>query len=401
MSTIAYRYRAMARDGGKRRGVTTAPTKVEAFRQISSMGLTPVSIKPIGRGLTMLRVGRVKKRDIADMTYQLSVLFDSRIPLSDGLQTIAAQEPNPRLRSVITDVASRIEAGESIAGAMAQHVGIFGDVYVENIRAAERTGTMSVVLQHLSEMLERAQETSSQIRSALMYPVIVVTTLAGAVSFLVTFVIPRFARMFAERDVELPAMTQLLMHVGEGARAYWWIVLGCAVGAAFILGRTWRSPHGRLLIDHVLHRVPFLRRLLVGLAISRFVRVLGVSLSSGLNLIECLDLAGRASGRPTLAREAELMADQVRAGGRLSEVLLACRYLTPFARRMLSAGEESGELARMCALVARHYDRETLHLSRNIATIIEPLLVLLIAGVVLAVALAIFLPLWNMVALLG
>ena len=157
----------------------------------------------------------------------------------------------------------------------------------------------------------------------------------------------------------------------------------------------------RLVIDSVLHRVPYLTRSLGGRAVRRSPRVLGASLAAGVGLIEALELSAGASGRPKLIADAERMAAKVRNGSRMSEALSDCPYLPGFAKRMLAAGEQSAQLPKMCEVVARHYDRETTHLTKNIGTVIEPVLIVGIAGVVLVVALAIFLPMWDMVKLVG
>ena len=141
--------------------------------------------------------------------------------------------------------------------------------------------------------------------------------------------------------------------------------------------------------------------MLQGLAVSRFVNIMGISLRSGLSLIEAIDMAGRASGRPLLQADAEKLRNQVNAGGRLVDKLKDCHYLPSFAKRMISAGEEAGELPKMCEIVAKFYDREVMHLAKNLTTVIEPVLVTGLVGIVLVVALAIFLPMWNMGALIG
>lgn len=406
MSVISFEYAAVDRAGQRQTGMTQAASRAEAYRKVLSLGLTPVQIKASNGSVSRSpfltpRAKRVTQKDIAHFTYQLGVLMSARIPLSEGLLSIAEQEREGQLKSVITDIAHRIQSGEQIADAIQQHGHVFGDVYISTIRAAEKAGTMAKVLDHLSDMLERQQETRAQVRGALMYPACVVTVLALAVFFLIAFVVPRFAGMFEKRGIELPLFTKILMNVGLSVQHYWWAYL-LAIGAAvFAYFRIQKSARGRAKIDTALHKVPYLHTILTGLAIGRFSRVLGISLSSGLNLIESLELAGKSSGRPLLMNDVQRMIEQVRTGGRLSEVLANCTYFTPFTRRMLGAGEQSGEIPRMCDVIARHYDRESSQLSKNISTVIEPVLIVMIATVVLVVALAIFLPMWDMVKIVG
>ncbi|MBL0926561.1 MAG: type II secretion system F family protein [Phycisphaerales bacterium] len=400
MSSVAFEYVALDRLGAQRRGVAQAASREAAFRQVAAAGLTPVTIRELREKRQLLRK-KVKVKDISHFTHQLAVLTEARIPLSDGLKSIGEQENNPTFREIILDVAKRIESGERLSIALAPHRKTFGDIYIETVEAAEKTGNLIKVLEHLGEMLEKADEVRQQVKSALTYPVIVLIALALGVSFLIGFVVPKFAAIFATRGVELPIFTKILIWLGETMQSHWWMYLLSIGAAVYGLRRMWLSTHGRLILEDILHRVPYIKSILRGAGIGRFTRILGLSLSSGLGVLESLEAAGRSCGRPRLNEDAQRLAEQVRTGGRLSAAMLACRYLSPFAKRMLSAGEESAELPRMCGVVARHYDRETSYLTKNIATFIEPVMVVLIAGVVLVVALAIFLPMWDMVTLIG
>jgi type II secretory pathway component PulF len=404
MSTLAFEYRGVDRSGARRDGVMHAASKVEACRKIQALGLTPTLVRAASeraRGPLFGRRGRVRAKDLAHFTYQLGVFVSSQIPLGQGLATIAEQEPEGRFKDIITDIARRIDSGEQLAQAMDAHRDALGSVYIQTVRAAERTGNLSKVLEHLSDMLERGQETRQMVRGALMYPACIVGALALALLFLVGFVVPRFAGMFEQRGLDLPVFTRALMVFGASIQSYFWAYGLAVAGAVFGLRRAWASARWRLVIDGALHRVPYLSRILIGLAVARFSRVLGVSLASGLGLIEALELSAGASGRPRLIADAERMAAKVRAGSRMSDALVDCPYVPGFAKRMLAAGEQSAQLPKMCEVVARHYDRETTHLTRNIGTVIEPVLIVAIAGVVLVVALAIFLPMWDMVRLVG
>lgn len=400
MTATAFRYIAVDKAGARRRGVTHAPTRADAFRQVSAAGLTPLSLREGGEARVAQR-GRISPKDLARFTYQLSALVGARIPLSDGLRSIADQEPNPRFRAVVGNIADRIEAGGRIAPSMAVHRAVFGDVYVEILAAAEETGNLGKALDYLGELLERSQETRQQVRSALMYPICVSATLAAAVLFLIGFVVPKFATMFAQRGMTLPALTQVLAWLGGSLHDFWWAYLGAAATLVFLVRYLWSRPTARLAIDRSLHRVPYLKDILVGLAVSRFTRVLGMSLGSGLGLIQSLDMAARAAGRPMLSRDADELVAMVRGGQRLSDGLASCRYLPTFVTRMLSAGEEAGELPKMCAAVSRSYDREAAALTKNLATVIEPVLIVVVAAIVLVVALAVFLPMWDAFKLVG
>jgi type IV pilus assembly protein PilC len=360
-------------------------------------------MKPIrivgGRGAARRR--NLTLKDLAQFTYQFSVLMEARIPVVEGLRSIVEQEPKERLREIVEDVATQIEGGSSLTEALSPHREVFGETYVETVRTAERSGNMIDVLARLAGMLDQQYEMRKNVKGAMMYPVCVIGALVLAVLFLMTFVVPRFAEMFASRGIDLPLPTQFVIAVSGLLRSYWYLFLGGAIGGIWGLRRAWRDPAARQRIDTFLHHVPFMRDILKGLALSRFTNVVGISLRSGLSLIEALEMAGRASGRPLLQRDAEKMREQVNLGGRLSDAIGTCQYVPAFARRMIAAGEEAGELPRMCEIVARNYDREVVHLTRNVTTVIEPIMIVGLAAIVLLIALAIFLPMWNMAALIG
>ena len=399
MTQAAFRYHAVDRRGSRTKGVLRANNQNDAYRQVRAAGLQPLQIKPI-----KLRQGRGKKitvKDLAHMTYQFSVLMDARIPLIDGLRSIAEQESNPKLRAILSDVASRIASGNSVTDAMSAYAETFGEVYVETVRAAEKSGNMTAVLAALADMLERQYEIGKNVKAALLYPICVISALSLAVIFLMVFVVPKFAAMFAARGIDLPLPTQILITGSIFIRTYWYALVGGGLVVFLAFRKSWRNKSSRHKIDTWLHQVPFVKHVLKGMAVSRFANVLGLCLRSGLNLMESLEMAGRASGRPLMLSDAEKMIEQVNHGGRLADVFLTCGYLPAFTRRMLTAGEEAAELPRMCTVVSRHYDREVTHLTKNVTTVIEPVMIVGLAGVVLLVALAIFLPMWNMTSLIG
>lgn len=403
MSAVSFEYRAVDRSGASTRGVIEAPSPESAYRTLLGSGLTPVAVRAASSGRSRSRAGRtrVKSSDISTFTHQLAVLLEARIPVVDCFISLSQQGSSERLRAVASEIAARVQGGSNITQAFEPHASVFGVVYIETIRAAERTGNLIKVLDHLAEMVEEQQEMHRQIKGALTYPVAVVVALSLAVGFLVTFVVPRFAHMFESRGVTLPLLTRVLMIVGDSVRDYWYLCLVAAAVGVVGARRLWARPKARLALDRYLHMVPYLREFLVGLASARFASVLGLALRSGLGLIESLEMSGRSSGRPMLAEDTRLMVRSVHQGKRLSDVLPACGYLPSFVTQLLRAGEESGELPRMCEVISRHYTRETRHMARTSSTIIEPLLIAGLTGVVLVVALAVFLPMWDMVTLMG
>lgn len=399
MSQLSFRYTAIDRSGARTRGVVAAETTDDACRRLSAAGLRPVRVS--ARRRARLRARSIGARDLAHLTHQLSVIMEAQIPIADGLRSIADQEPNAGLRAVLEDVAAQLQAGHSVTESLARHRELFGTVYLETVRAAEISGNMVQVLSRLADMLERQHEMTKSIRGALIYPACVLAAMVLAAAFLVAVIVPKFAALYDARGVTLPLPTRVLVGTSNGVRMFWHVLLASGAAAVWSTRKAWRTPGLRRRIDGWLHRVPVVRELLKGMAISRFVRLFGIMLQSGIGLIEALEMSGAASGRPLLHADARKMRDRVKEGGRLAEVMLACAYLPGFARRMIAAGEEAAELPKMCEIVARHYDREVGHLARSLPTVLEPILIALLAGGFLVLALAIFLPMWDIGAQLG
>ncbi|MBC7773106.1 MAG: type II secretion system F family protein, partial [Pyrinomonadaceae bacterium] len=211
MSATVFEYRAIDGVGKRRTGTATAADQDSAYRQIVSLGLVPVSLRMVrsrsaGRGSK-----KIRPRDIAQFTFALGVLIEARIPISEALLGLAEEETNQSLRRVLMDVAARVQAGQPIASSLAEHRSCFNTIYLESIHAAEKTGNLVKVLAHLSEMLERMDESRRAVKSALMYPAVVVTTLSLSTVFLIVFAVPKFAAMFAGKGLQLPFLTRVLM----------------------------------------------------------------------------------------------------------------------------------------------------------------------------------------------
>ncbi len=397
MTGVTYKYVALRADGGRVTGVVRGDSEPDASRRLRGEGLTPVRLteaRVSGGGVFSFQ--RVTTRDVVDLTQQLSVLVQSKIPLARGLASIAEQEPKPALREMLRSIASAIEAGASISSAFEPYRGVLGDVYIETMAAAQRSGNLSEVLEHLSDLLMKQAETRRQLRKALSYPTVVLGVVALAVTVIVVFVVPRFAATFQSQNVQMPLVTRAIQAFGVHVREVWWAYAFLIAGAFAGGGLAWRSPTGRALYERLFLVLPLVRRIVIADTTSRFARVMGLGMGSGLGMIESIRMAGRATGRPLFVRECESAAERLGLGDQLASSISESRYLPGFARRMLTAGEDSEEMSRACHVVAKQYDREVGHLTGQIGTLIEPLLTLALAVVVLVVALSVFLPMWQM-----
>lgn len=399
MSAGTFKYQALDDSGSRRSGKVDAISEQSAFQLLVGQGLTPLTVREVSGRRIQFRSRRVTPLEIATLTREMSVLIEASIPIGRGLISIAEHENNPALRDMIFDVASMIESGEKITVAFSKYKHVFGDVYIETLRSAEQTGQIGPVTSHLADMLERNIETSQQIRRALTYPIIVICFVALALSVIVIFVVPKFATIFEANGVQLPITTRIIRAMGHSISLYWWAYLSALLGGVFMIRHAWKSERGRFRIEKLLHMLPYIGTMFTAVTTARFSRVMSIGLDSGIEVIEAIEIASGSTGRPVFQEECMRMCDRMRSGDSLPDVINRAHGLPSFARRLFGSGKDSKELARAGSIIARHYDRQSDHLAKNINTIVEPMITIAMAGIVLLVALSVFLPMWQMISI--
>lgn len=399
MSLKTYKFRALTAAGRSATGEIRASDERDAFRRVASRGLTPVKLWERAAAKPMFSWQKVGREDVAALTRELAVLVEAKIPLDRGLISIAEHEGNAALSHLVRDLAAAIEGGQAFTEALGRHRAVFGELYLETVRVGERSGNLAAAMSHLSELMERERETSRQVKRALAYPITVLLAVTAAVGVIVVFVVPKFAATFRASGAQMPVATRVVQAVGVWFQQNW-VWCAVAAGAAVMtVSAMWARASGRRLIERVMFRVPFVGKMLGAVTAARFAHVLAIGLTSGMDLTDAVSIAGRSTGRAVFADECETMAESLRRGDAFIDVLRRSRFMPSFARRMLGAGTDSAEIARTCDIVARHYDREGSHLAKNVSTVVEPLMTVALAGIVLLIALAVFLPMWKMSSL--
>ncbi len=397
MSTYAFRYSAVNEFGQRTRGTIRAEAHHDAFRKLVAAGLTPVSIDEIKARTSAFSRGRVRASDVAELTRELAVLVAAKIPLDRGLASIAEHEGKPAVSEMVRDIATQIEAGSPMTQALSRHAHVFGDVYIETVKSAERSGNLASVMEHLADMLEMQIETKQLLTRALTYPIIVLMVVMLAVTVIVVFVVPKFGATFASQGIKLPLVTRMLQATGQSVGEYWPMYAAALVAVILVPVLAWKTTGGRSQIEGLMLRTPYVSRVIISVCTARFTRVLGIGLSSGLGVIESLEIAGRSTGQSRFRAETEVVANQLRQGHSLVDSVSAMTMIPSFAKRMLGAGKDSKEVSSACNVLSRHYERESNHLTKNVSSVIEPILTVAMAVIVLLVALSVFLPMWQMV----
>jgi type II secretory pathway component PulF len=399
----AYRYRAQGASGPARRGVVEAGDLDQAVEQVRRLGLVPIRLEPQGapeaavRGARPALFGRrVTARDLILFTRQLETMLDSGLPLLSALDILHRQSAHPQLRPAIDRVRSDVEQGSTLTEALRRHPRVFPALYANLVHAGEEGGLLVPMLDRVATLLEAEAETAQRIRSATFYPFLIVGELALAFVVLLHFVVPRFASLFRKFGAELPLPTRVLIAVGDVSERYGAVLLAGAIAAAAAFALWARTVRGRRRIDGALLRLPVFGAVFLGTSMSRVSRVLAALIAGGTPVVHALAVAKGVAGNRVIEEELETMRSRVVAGAGLADSLRGSRHFPPLVLRMLAVGEETGSLDRMLLRVSKYYEQDVDYLVKNLSTALEPVLLAILGGAVLFTALAVFLPLWNL-----
>jgi type II secretory pathway component PulF len=397
----SYRYRAAAAAGGTRTGEVEAADLDQAIGRVRELGLVPIRLDPAvqaasSRSSWELPRRRVRTSELILFTRQLETMLDAGLPLLATLETLEPQAGDPALRDAVRGVRGAVEQGSTLTEAMRAYPHCFPTLYVNLVHAGEEGGLLPAMLDRLGGVLEHQEETRQRIQSAVFYPVIVMSELLIAFIVLVKLVLPRFASLFRNLNAELPFPTRVLIGASDFFDAYGLQVLIAAIaaGAGFAL---WvRTDDGRRRFDSWILSIPLFGPIAQKVAMARFARVLAALVESGVPIVRAVAIARGVLGNRSLEIEIDRMRDGLMAGEGLAAPLKGSRAVPPLMVRMIAAGEETGSLGKMLVRAARFYDRDVDYTVRNLATALEPALLLVLGISVLFTALAVFLPLWNL-----
>jgi len=398
-----FKYKARDRFGKPVSGRMSGETKAAIAESLGAAGYVPVSIEESSdvkwlEGVSAL-FGKITVEDITLFTRQLLTLQQAGVALLTSLSTLEKQATNARFKTVIRDLALSVEQGSSLSGALAKYPSIFSELYMNMVKAGEASGTMEEMLLRLAEFEEKEIDTQAKIKSATRYPMIVLIALFAAFLIMVNVVIPKFAGIYGTFNAKLPLPTRLLIGLSYLMRHYWFLFIAGAAGVVYAFLRYINTKFGRLQWDTFKLRVPVFGPLTSMLIMSRFARTLAVLLKSGLPVLEVLDMVSRTAGNAKVAIAVDALASSVKEGKGLSAPMAAGGLFPPLVVQMVAIGEETGKIDELLMKVSEYYDQRSDYMMENLSAMIEPVFVLGLGGMVLTMALAIFLPMWNLIGL--
>lgn len=398
MKTFTYRVRDRR---GKVIGGSIQGESAQAVTEaLGKQGYFPMSVlesKPVDFSFLDYFKPRVKKQDLNVFTRQLWTLQKTGLPLLTGLASLREQASSETFRKVIVQIIQDLEGGSSLSTALAKQPRVFEPVYVHMVRAGEASGKLDEIFYELSEMGEFEMRTRSKIQSATIYPMITLFSLSGAFIIVTTSVVPKFAGVFSNYGKALPAPTRLLLAVNDVVRHHT-IELAAALGVLIFLFRLYTSgPAGRYQLDLVKLKIPVIGKLIFYLQMSRFGKILSELLKTGVPILQSLQLVSDTLNNKVIERALVAIQRSVNEGKGMSSAMKNTRIFSPMVIQMVEVGENSGRTDELLSYVAEYYEDQANLIIKNFSTLIEPILLFILGGMVLLLALGVFMPVWDLV----
>jgi type IV pilus assembly protein PilC len=378
-------------------GATAAVTTKSARQKTS----TPRAERKTGsKNIVLFQRKSVKPKVLMIFTRQLATLIDAGLPLLRGLNVLAKQERDSVLKSTINKLADSVQGGSTFSEGLAQHPRLFNDLYVNMVKAGELGGVLEVVLTRLAEFQEKAQKIKNKVVAAMVYPVIVLVLALAIMTFLMIFIVPRFEAIFHDMlgDKPLPTITLFVIGVSDFMQNHWAILLGLLVGIIVAYKLAARTRAGRAILDRVKLRAPLFGDLIRKTSISRFSRTLGTLVTSGVPILQALTITRETAGNTVIARAISQVHDSVKEGESIVQPLEASGAFPPMVISMIDVGEETGQLPEMLLKIAEVYDDEVDNSVAALTSLLEPIMIVLLALIVGTIVIALFMPLISIIS---
>jgi type IV pilus assembly protein PilC len=364
--------------------------------------ISPIFIREKkSQSLTLSRKKRVKQAEIAIFTRQFSVMLDAGLPLVQCLEAIGQQHSNPTFKSVLEQVRTDVESGSTLSDAMSRHPRVFDPLFTNMIAAGETGGILDTILQRLSIFIEKIVKLKRALRSALIYPAVILSIAVVVVGIILWKVVPVFRTLFEGFNVQLPLMTRIVIGLSNFLESYFFFIIAFVALCIFGLRSYYRTENGRLTLDTLLLRIPTLGDILRKIGVARFTRTLATLLSSGVPILEGLDITAKTAGNAVLENVLRQVRKHIEEGKTITEPMRQSRFFPAIVTQMISVGESTGELDTMLVKIADYYEDEVDVVVANLLTILEPFLMVVLGVIVGGVVIAMYLPLFKLITVLS
>lgn len=395
-------YQARTGQGELSSGALTAATLEEAGKMLRAEGkfvvkLTPTKDQeaPTQSASSVSLARRIKRSEVIVFAHQMAVMIDTGVPLSESLNICAEQSPNEALRTVLRDVADRVQAGGEFSAALRQYPGVFPSIMISLIRASEVSGTMGAMLERISKYLTREQQTMRQVRGALIYPCFMLVVAIGVTLFLLAFVLPKFAKIYESKNAVLPAPTRVLLAVSHGLLDYWYVWIGLIIASIVTVALMRRTPNGRRVFDYLKLHVPVMKHLFAQMYLSRATRTMGTMLASGVSMLDMIVIVREVTNNAFYGDLWDEVDQRLRQGSQLSAPLFSSPLIPKAIAQMVFSGEKSGRLGQVMIKVAEFTEEEFEQAIRTTTQFIEPAIIGFMGGLIGFVAISLLLPIFS------
>jgi type IV pilus assembly protein PilC len=383
--------------GEVRSGVMEAPNATVVKAQLRHQRIIPTKIKRYReRKQINLFKSKVKAKSLAVFTRQLATMIDAGLPLVQSLDILAEQEENPAFRTILNQVKEDVESGMTFAAALKKHPKAFNELYVNMVVAGEESGTLDLIMNRLAIFIEKSEALRRKVKSALMYPMIVTFVAIVVVGILMIFVIPTFEKMFREAGQPLPALTQLVVDMSKFIRSHILYVIAGVIVLIFLFRRVRQTNRGRKALDRILLHLPVFGILLRKVAVARFTRTLSALMTSGVPILDGLQIVAKTSGNKLIEDTVLDARESISSGENIAKPLARSKVFPPMVTRMISAGESTGALDQMLNKIADFYEDEVDTAVAGLTSMLEPIMIVFLGGVVGTIVIAMYLPIFNM-----
>lgn len=395
-----FEYRGTNRTGQEVSGVRAAPSKEALDAILRREQVTPSRIVEKGKEVAIPKPkasGKASAKELAIFTRQFSVMIDAGLPLVQCLEIIAGQQENPGFARALSGVRSLVESGSTLANAMRQYPKIFDDLYCNMVEAGETGGILDTILQRLSSYIEKAVKLKRAVQSAMIYPVAVVVIAGGVITILLWKVVPIFATMFASMDVELPLPTKVVMQLSSLVQTFAAPGIVVAIIGFFAFKRWYATPAGRMTVDTVVLKLPLLGSMMRKIGTARFTRTLGTLITSGVPMLEAMDITARTSGNAVIEKAILDTRKAVETGRTIVDPLRETGVFPNMVVQMIGVGEQTGALDAMLSKVADFYEDEVDAAIGDLLSAMEPLIILVLGVVVGGIVISMYMPLFKLI----
>ncbi len=393
------------RKGVIERGEIMAANEAAVRMQLRRQQIQAIKVaakpKEALRGLRFLRGRRVREKEIVVFTRQFATMIDAGLPLVQCLEILSSQQANATFKEILLKVKGDVEAGSTFADALRKHPNVFSELYCNLVAAGEAGGILDTILNRLANYIEKSMNLKKKVKGAMVYPATVLAVALIVVAALLLFVIPVFQKMFADMGGSLPAFTQLVINLSDLLRNYFWLLGLLLLGLIMLFRFYYRTDKGRETVDDYLLRIPVFGNLIKKVAIAKFTRTLGTMISSGVPILESLEIVAKTSGNKIIEKAILKTKMSIGEGKTIAEPLGASGIFPPMVVQMVSVGESTGALDSMLSKIADFFDDEVDAAVAALTSLLEPLLMVILGTIIGGLVVAMYLPIFKMASILG